>query len=169
MLYHIVAIANNRVIGKDNRLPWHFSADLKHFKQITMGQTLLMGRKTFESIYQATNGKMLPGRDINFLTKAKKLHNVPFKDFAGMRVFYYDNLDEALKGYDQPGTDLYIIGGASLYQQTLSRIDGIYLTQIHADYEGDTFYPEIPSHFKEKSRENLQENPLIEVIFLARA
>lgn len=154
MLYHIVAMAQNRVIGKENRLPWHFSSDLKHFKKLTLGETVLMGRKTFESI-----GKPLPGRE-NFVLSQSEGRTV-----QGAKSF--KSIEEALKFVSTK--HCYIIGGASLYQQTLSRIDGIYLTQIHADYEGDTFYPEIPSRFKEKLREKLQENPLIEIVFYENA
>ncbi|MBI3999372.1 MAG: dihydrofolate reductase [Candidatus Omnitrophica bacterium] len=149
MFYHVVAMAENRVIGKDNRLPWHFSSDLKHFKQLTMGNTILIGRKTFESI-----GKPLPGRE-NFVLSRKKT--------GDGNVKFFGSFEDALKNVSTP--NCYIIGGASLYQQSMTLVDGIYLTQIHAYYEGDTFYPEIPPHFKEKSKETLQENPKIEVIF----
>ena len=149
MFYHVVAMAENRVIGKDNRLPWHFLSDLKHFKQLTMGNTILIGRKTFESI-----GKPLPGRE-NFVLSRKKT--------GDGNVKFFGSFEDALKNVSTP--NCYIIGGASLYQQSMALVDGIYLTKIHALYEGDTFYPEIPPYFEEKSKETLQENPKIEVIF----
>ncbi len=124
-----------------------------------------MGRKTFESIWDATKGKMLPNREIVFLTKRGTLSAVPAEDFKKMRAFNVDNLEEALDRKNRITEDLYVIGGASIFEQTMEKIDGIYLTKIHAHYEGDTFYPEIPTHFKEKSKEILQENPKIEVIF----
>ena len=149
MFYHVVAMAENRVIGKDNRLPWHFLSDLKHFKQLTMGNTILIGRKTFESI-----GKPLPGRE-NFVLSRKKT--------GDGNVKFFGSFEDALKNVSTP--NCYIIGGASLYQQSMALVDGIYLTKIHAHYKGDTFYPEIPPYFEEKSKKILQENPKIEVIF----
>ena len=150
MIYHVVAMAKNRVIGKNNRLPWHFSADLKHFKQLTMGSTILMGRKTFESI-----GKPLPGRE-NFIVSRTPKEN---KD----HVRFFNSFEGALKNICTE--NCYVIGGAEVFKETMNQIDGIYLTSIEESYEGDVFYPEIPPHFKEKSREKLQDNPKIEVIF----
>jgi dihydrofolate reductase len=149
MLYHIVAMARNRAIGKDNRLPWHFPADLKHFKRRTMGSTVIMGRKTYESI-----GKPLPNRE-NFV-----LSRAPQKDTEHLRFF--TSYEDALKSVKTP--DAYVIGGAELYNQTIDKVDGIYLTRIGADYEGDAFYPEIPDSFDEVEIEHLQDNPTIEVV-----
>ncbi|MFZ5802406.1 MAG: dihydrofolate reductase [Candidatus Omnitrophota bacterium] len=150
-LYHVVATARGRVIGKENRLPWHFPEDLKYFKQLTLGQTVIMGRKTFESI-----GKPLPGRE-NFVLSAS------FAPRVGIRVFH--DLDSALLAAKTG--KVFIIGGASLYASTLERIDGIYLTTIDADYEGDAFYPEIPAHFRQVSSEVLRVSPRLEALFLA--
>ena len=190
MLYHVVAMAEGRVIGKDNKLPWHFPSDLKHFKQLTTGSTVLMGRKTFESILAMNGGKALPSRE-NFVLSRRKPLTPALSPQAGRgstqiplspegrgkaaggeprqergeglnSVCFFDSLGAALKAVAT--SDCYIIGGESLYRQTMDKVDGIYLTRIHADYEGDTFYPELPAHFKEKSREKLQANPLIEVI-----
>ncbi len=164
MLYHVVAMAENRVIGKEGRLPWHFSSDLKHFKQLTMGQTILMGRKTFESI-----GKPLPGRENFVLSRTKSTPLPSSPRFAGGRievegVKVFDSLENALKSASNK--KIFVIGGASLYEQTMSLADGIYLTQIHENFEGDTFYPKVPKDFKEESRTLLQENPKLEVLFL---
>ncbi len=150
MLYHVVAMADNRVIGKDNRLPWHFSEDLKFFKHLTMGQTVIMGRKTFESI-----GKSLPGRENFVLTNS---------GFQKNDVNCFGSLRQAL---DSIATDHgYIIGGAQIFEETIDQVDGIYMTRIYADYEGDTFYPHIPEFFEEEPLKILrEENPKIEVIF----
>ena len=149
MIYHVVAMARNRVIGKDNKLPWHFSADLQHFKKLTLGQTVLMGRKTFESI-----GKPLPGRE-NFV-----LTSHPQPDQAHLK--YFSSIDTALS---QVQTEhCYIIGGAKVYEQTLNHIHGIYLTRIDADYEGDAFYPVLPASFEVAKKEKLQDNPFLEII-----
>jgi len=151
MLYHIVGVANNRVIGTANKLPWHFSKDLQHFKKMTTGQTVIMGLKTFESL----GCKPLPNR-VNFI-----LDRSGQNPYAGQT--YFTSLDDALK---QVKTEhAFIIGGAELYRTTIDRVDGIYLTRIHADFQGDVFYPEIPAAFVEKSRNKLQEDPLLEVVF----
>ena len=155
-IYHVVAMSENRVIGKDGKLPWHFSADLKHFKTLTMGSTIIMGHKTFKSI----GSKPLGGRE-NFVLSHSK---IPAK--SEEHVQFFNSIDEALKNICSEKT--FIIGGASLFEQTWDKIDGVYLTQIKGTYEGDRFYPQIPSRFKEKTRETLQENPKIEVIFLSR-
>lgn len=151
MLYHIVAVANNRVIGKGNQLPWHFSKDLQHFKKMTTGQTVIMGLKTFESL----GCKALPGRTNIILDRSGQ------KPYPEQMIFA--SLDEALKHVSTAMA--FIIGGAELYRTTLDRVDGIYLTRIHADFDGDVLYPEIPAVFVEKSRSKLQDDPLLEVVF----
>jgi dihydrofolate reductase len=151
MLYHIVAVANNRVIGTANKLPWHFSKDLQHFKVTTSGQTVIMGLKTFESL----GCKALPGRTNIILDRSGQ------KPYSGQTFFA--SLDEALKSVKTEHA--FIIGGAELYRTTIDRVDAIYLTRIHADYEGDVLYPEIPTFFTEKKRLKLQDNPMLEVIF----
>ena len=154
-IYHVVAMAQNRVIGKDNKLPWHFSSDLKFFKQLTTGGTVIMGRKTYESI-----GKPLPNRENFVVTTAKPLP-------AGQEhLFFFNSIEDAKKNIQTEKA--FIIGGAQVFQQTIQAIDGIYLTKIDAEYEGDTFYPPVPYKFLEKSRTPLQENPKIEVIFYER-
>ncbi len=158
MLYHIVAVANNRVIGRQNRLPWHFSSDLKHFKQLTLGMTVIMGRKTFESI-----GKPLPGRKNFILSRSPNAGSAQ----QSLDLKFFNSLDEALKQVSTP--DAFIIGGAEIYRQTIGQVDGIWLTRIEGNYEGDAFYPEIPAVFKETTRKTLQNNPLIEsVLYLKK-
>ena len=161
MLYHVVAMAKNRVIGKNNQLPWHFSEDLKHFKNLTTNSTVIMGRKTFESI-----GKPLPNR-VNFVLTRSKFNQSepPPKDdkVQAGNLRFFDSFEKAVQQVTTP--EAYIIGGANLYEQTIEKVQGIYLTHIEADYEGDAFYPEIPSTFNEKSRHLLAENPRLEVIF----
>ncbi len=152
MLYQILAMAQNRVIGKNNALPWHFASDFKHFKETTMGQTVLMGLNTFRSL-----PKLLPGREnfvLNWTTDG-------FKDAEHLK--YFDSIERALAAVKTK--HCFVIGGASLYKQTLEMVDGIYLTFIHQDFEGDAYYPEIPTSFVERSRKKLQDNPLLEVIF----
>ena len=155
----MVAMTEGRVIGKNNRLPWHFPADLKNFKKLTMGGTVIMGRKTFESI-----GKPLPGRD-NFVVSHK-----PGPE--GERLKFFPSPEEALVNIQTQKA--FIIGGQSLYEQTLDRIDGIYLTLIEGTYEGDAFYPlgsveeMTKAGFKVVSRHRPQEERKLEFVELRR-
>jgi dihydrofolate reductase len=124
----IAAMSANRVIGKDNDLPWRLPADWKHFKSLTMGHHLIMGRKTFESI-----GQPLPGRTTVVVTRQT--------GYAPEGVLVARSIDQALQmaaGDDE----VFVAGGAQLYQQMLPRADRLYLTTIHEEFEGDTDFPE---------------------------
>lgn len=125
----IVAMSKNRVIGRDNKMPWHLSADLKRFRAITMNSPILMGRKTFESI-----GKPLDGRTNLILSKNE--HYQP----QGCLVF--NSLESALAVAKNHGDELFIIGGATLYEIALPLAQRLYLTDIQAEFDGDTFFPE---------------------------
>jgi len=154
-LYHIVAVAAHQVIGKGNKLPWHFSEDMKFFKQKTMGSTVIMGRKTWESL-----GKPLPGR-VNFIL-SKTMAAVSGQDSGqGSRVFR--SLGEALG--EVKTSEAFIIGGAELYRQTLPFVDGIFMTRIPGEYDGDAFYPALPDSFVERSRTVLRDDPRIEAVY----
>ena len=153
MIYHVVAVAENNVIGHDNKLPWHFSSDLKFFKSLTTGNTVVMGRKTFDRI-----GKALPDRDNIVISRAA---HAPV---AG--VTFVTSIEEALKKAQRG--DTFIIGGATIYRETLKAIDGVYLTRIHASFPGDAFYPGVPEGFREVSRTPLQDDPKIEVLLYRR-
>ena len=129
----IVAMAQNRVIGRNNSLPWYLPNDLKYFKQVTMGKPILMGRKTFESI-----GKPLPGRTNIVMTRNQ--------NWSAEGVKVVSSLDAAvalaqaiaeIDGQDE----LMIIGGDQIYQSALSSVDRIYLTEVHAEVEGDAYFP----------------------------
>jgi len=124
----IAALARNRVIGRDNRLPWHLPADLRFFKQTTMGKPLLMGRRTWESI-----GRPLPGRRMIVLSRDL--------DYQAPGCTVARSLDEAL---DVAGAvpELMVIGGAALYQQTLPRAARLYLTRVDMDVPGDVWFPD---------------------------
>ena len=168
-LYHVVAVANNNVMGKNNQLPWpKLSADLKFFKDLTTDQgkggVILMGRKTFQSI-----GRALPNR-INYVLSRSLVEPAEFKIIkrSEEKVYFFQSLQDALDKYLPNADKIYIIGGAEIFKQTMDKIDGIYLTRIYADYKGDTYYPldlETSDLFKEKSRTLLQENPKIEVLY----
>ena len=124
----IAAMAANRVIGRDNRLPWHLSADLKRFKRLTLGHTLIMGRKTFESI-----GRPLPGRSTIVVTRQT--------GYAPPGVQIARSVPEAL-ALAQGDEEVFIAGGAELFRETLPVADRLYLTLIEKDFEGDTFFPD---------------------------
>ena len=144
----IVAMASNRIIGSNNQLPWHLSADLKKFKQLTMNHPILMGRKTYESI-----GRPLPGRT-NIIISRDPTYQQP-----GCLVF--NQISEALS-YCRDQTELFVIGGASFYRALLPSADCIYLTAIHQVFDGDTFFPEIPvDEWHEFSREDIDDDPSV--------
>ncbi|OGT27092.1 MAG: dihydrofolate reductase [Gammaproteobacteria bacterium RIFCSPLOWO2_02_FULL_42_14] len=123
----IAAVSSNRVIGNNNRLPWHLPADLKHFKNLTLGKPVIMGRKTFDSI-----GKPLPNRRNIVISRDKNLV------IAGCEIFY--SIDSALQAVSSE-PEVMIIGGANLYAQTIARADQLYLTIIDAKIDGDAFFP----------------------------
>jgi len=124
----VVALAANGVIGRDNGLPWHLPADLQHFKRITMGKPILMGRKTWEAI-----GRPLPGRTSIVITR-----NTGYRA-PGCIVTH--SIEAALQAAAERGDEAMVIGGAEFYCQLLPRTDTIYLTRIQAGFEGDTFFP----------------------------
>jgi dihydrofolate reductase len=126
----IVAMARNRVIGRDNRLPWRLPADLRRFKELTMGHTLLVGRKTFESI-----GRPLPGRTMLVASRRE--------GYAPKGVQVVRSVQEALEVAREGGeTELFVAGGAEIYRQTLPVADRLYLTRIEEDVPGDAYFPE---------------------------
>jgi dihydrofolate reductase len=143
----IVAAADNRCIGINNRLPWHLPEDLRFFKRVTMGKPIIMGRKTFESI-----GKPLPGRTNIVISNNKNYSH------EGTRVA--GSLDEAIKIaetvalYD--GKDeVMVIGGAGIYRLCLPIADRLYYTKVHASVNGDAFFPEVKwSEWKLLSQED---------------
>ena len=125
----IVAIAQNFAIGKDGKLPWHYSADLKFFKQTTSGNAIVMGRKTFESV-----NKPLPGR-INIVITRQA-------DWEAVGVTVARDLQDALKKAAETNCkEAFVIGGGEIYKWALSITDIIYLTRVHVQMEGDTFFP----------------------------
>lgn len=125
----IVAVSDNGVIGFENSLPWRLSSDLKRFKSITMGNSILMGRKTFESL-----PKLLPGRKTVILTRQ------PNYEVDGAVVV--DSLETAID-VCRDETEAFVIGGAEIYDQAIALASKIYLTKVHAQIEGDTFFPKI--------------------------
>ena len=131
----IAAISLNRVIGKENKIPWHLPDDLKWFKQITQGGILVMGRKTFESI-----GKPLPGRETFVLTRGHWTH--PDVKTA--------SIPELLSSHSKEPRPLFVCGGAEIYNQLLPYCSDLYLTVVNQVVEGDAFFTEFESLFKLK-------------------
>lgn len=129
MISMIVAMDNNRAIGKDNELLWHLPDDFQYFKAVTMGKPILMGRKTFESI-----GRPLPGRENVVVTRDKS--------FSAEGVTVVNSIDAALEATQQYD-EVMVIGGANLYQQMLPLADKLYVTLVRHAFEGDVFFPEI--------------------------
>ena len=142
MLNLIVAVAHNNVIGIAGKMPWHLPAELAYFKRITMGHSIVMGRKTFDSI-----GRPLPGRR-NIVVTANSAWRRDGVEVAG-------NIKAALSMIE--GSSAFVIGGATLYEAALPVADRVYLTAIDATVEGDTFFPELaPENWREVSRERCE-------------
>ena len=145
----IVAMGRNRVIGKDNGLPWRLPADLKHFKNVTLGHPVLMGRKTFESI-----GRPLPGRTNIVITRQK--------NYKPEGCLMAGSIQEAL-ALAQDADEAFVIGGASIFEKTIPLAWRLYVTLIDHEFEGDTLFSGIdPSLWVEKERQSFRadnENP----------
>jgi dihydrofolate reductase len=131
IISHIVARSENFVIANNNKLPWHLPADLKYFKDVTMGHHVLMGRKNFEA-----EGKLLKGRTNIILTRQK--------DYKVDGASVFTDLEKAIEFARVNGeSELFVIGGSEIYKQTMEFTDKIYLTIIHNDFGGNIFYPEL--------------------------
>lgn len=126
----IAALSANNVIGRDNQVPWRLSTDMKRYKALTMGHHLLTGRKTFESV-----GKPLPGRTTVVITRDP--------GFRAEGVIVVHTLDEAIRVAREAGdAEPFINGGAEIYRQSLHLADRMYLTRVHTEVEGDTWFPD---------------------------
>jgi dihydrofolate reductase len=132
----IAAVAENGVIGKGNKLPWHLPADLRFFKKTTLGHPIIMGRKNFESI-----GKILPGRTNIMLTR-----NANFAETENLKIAH--SLTEAFEISRETGTEeCFVIGGAEIYKEALPFCQKLYITKVHGIFEGNTFMPEFEKDF----------------------
>jgi len=138
MIKIIAAMSKNRVIGDSNSLIWSLPNDLKRFKQLTTGQTVIMGRKTYESI-----GRPLPNRRNIIITRDE--------NYEAIGCEIVNSLEEALL---LSGEDCFIIGGGEIYKQSLPIADKIYLTLIQEDFQGDTSFPELGDEWVKISRED---------------
>ena len=142
MLSIIVAKAKNNIIGKENKLIWHLPEDLKHFKELTTGHTMIMGRKTFESL-----GRVLPNRKHVVFSQ-----NPDFKVDDENVEIVHSMLQ--IQEYIENEEENFVIGGAMIYNLLMPYVTKMYVTQINKDFEGDTFFPRIDENiWKEISRE----------------
>lgn len=147
MLSIVVAISENNVIGKNNKLLWHIPEDMKRFKELTTGHTIIMGRKTFESI-----GKVLPDRRHIILTRDSEY------------VVNNENVDivndiNELDSYIDETEENFIIGGAIIYNQLIKRADKVYMTKIHKVFDGDAYFPKLSeTEWKEVERKQGPKN-----------
>lgn len=141
----IVAMAENRVIGNGNKMPWHLPADLKHFKTVTNGHPVLMGRKTFESI-----GKPLPNRTNMIITRDRQ--------YSAQDCLIVNDLNTALSmAQEIDQNEIFVIGGAEIYRQLLPKVQRLYVTEIHHPFQGDAHFPELDvSEWQEVAREDHQ-------------
>ena len=149
----IVAVSRNGVIGMDNQLPWHLPDDLRYFKSVTMGKPLIMGRKTHESI-----GRPLPGRTNIVITRQT--------DYQAEGIVVVNTLQQGLDKAEAISSEagheeVMVIGGAEIYQQALLQADRLYITHVHADVEGDAFFPEVNWNcWQEVQREDHAADPV---------
>ena len=141
----ICAMAKNRTIGRNNSLPWYLPEDLKYFKHTTMGSTIIMGRKTFDSL-----GRVLPGRPHVVISRSAL--SLPENCYAAR------SLQEAISTAQTLAEqgEVVVIGGAEIYRQALPLVDRLYLTEVHIEPEGDTWFPELnPGDWQETEREDV--------------
>lgn len=165
MISAVAAIGKNRVLGKNNELLWPIPDDLKRFKELTMGHPVIMGRKTFESIL-STLKKPLPDRTNIVVTRSKKLPKLNAEQSEGEAVGVFcevilaDSVKDAIeKACVASGSEeIFIIGGAQIYEQALPFVDRLYLTLIEAEEEGDAFFPPYETIFTKKLSEESREH-----------
>lgn len=145
MISLIAAMDSKKGIGKDGKIPWHIAEDFKHFKSLTMGHPIIMGRKTFEAI-----GKALPGRTNIVIT-----HNLDLARRQIEGIILVGSVEEAMeKAKTAPGSEeIFVIGGGQIYTQVMGIADKLYLTIIKGDFKADTFFPEY-QNFKKVSEES---------------
>jgi len=142
----ICAMDENMVIGRNNALPWHLPEDLKYFKRTTMGKCIIMGRRTFESI-----GRPLPGRTNIIVTRSRdyEVENARVVDSLSDAIELAENVS-FIEGVDEA----FVIGGAELYRHALPYVDRLHLTMVHAEIDGDTYFPDFDvNEWEQVSRE----------------
>jgi dihydrofolate reductase len=139
----IAAIAENRVIGRDNKMPWNLPSDRKHFHALTRGHAIIMGRKTFESI-----GRPLSQRTNIVLTRQR--------DYRAAGAIVVHDVESAFAACGA-ADEVFICGGEEVFRETIANVDRIYLTVIHQHVEGDAYFPEIPENYAEVERQEVED------------
>lgn len=143
----IVAVADNNVIGKDNKMPWHIPEDFKHFKEITMGKPCIMGRKTYESILDQL-GKPLPGRTSIVVSRS---------DYQHEGAISTNSLEKAIiEAKKHNEEEIMVIGGSQIYALALPIANRIYLTRVHQEPDGDAFFPQFGADWSETNVEHYE-------------
>jgi len=150
----IAAMAENRAIGNKNAIPWDIPSDQKRFRDITMGHVVIFGRKTFEII-----GRPLSGRKNIVLTRQR--------DYRAEGAVVTHSLDEAFAACKDAG-EVFICGGGMVFHETIALAQRVYLTIIHASFEGDVFFPEMPKYFIEIKREEITDMPPYSFVLFER-
>ncbi len=146
MVSIIVARARNGMIGKENDFPWHLSSDLKHFRALTIGKTIIMGRGNYDHLMLRI-GKMLPGRTSIVVTRNP--------NFSVPGVIIAHSFEEALQIANADEQEIFVVGGAKLYAYALPFADKIYMTEVDAEFDGDAFFPALDKKdWQEVSRES---------------
>ena len=152
MIAIIVAMDKNRVIGKNNKIPWHIAEEVKNFKKLTTGNTVIMGRKTFESI-----GKPLPKR--NNIILSTSMSQIPGVDVC-------KTFDEGIIMAKSYGKDIFIIGGGTVYEQAIPLADKMFISYVKGEYDGDAFFPEFDE--KEWHAEKKEDHAEFELLVYVR-
>lgn len=145
MLALIVAYARGRVIGNKGRIPWRIKGEQKRFKELTTGNVVIMGRRTYEEI-----GRPLPNRTTIVVSSTMREADLSKSSGNGGEIYLACSLKEALELAKDKGGNIYISGGAGLYAEVIDMVDKMYITQIEADIEGDTFFPEFDEELFDK-------------------
>lgn len=146
MINIVVAKASNNVIGAKNDLIWHLPNDLKHFKNLTSGHPIIMGRKTYESL-----GRPLPNRTNIVVTRDS--------NWTADGIVKVNSLEKAIDSALKIDEDIYIIGGGNIYKQAMEFTDILYITEVHHEFDGDTYFPEIDTDdWEEIERENFKKD-----------
>lgn len=143
----IAALSEDRIIGKDNKLPWRIPSDLKRFRELTVGHSIIMGRRTFESL-----GRPLPER-VNIVVTSND-------SFIAQGCLRSKSLEEAISLAKREEERVFIIGGGQIYEQAISMADRLYLTVVKGEFTGDTFFPDYSEFSKKISEEHGQSNGL---------
>lgn len=145
MIAIIAAMAKNRVIGRDGKIPWHLQEDRKHFREMTMGQVVVMGRRTWQEI-----GAPLPGRVTALVSTTCRIQTD--------EIFTVPSLEEAIRQSAKryPDRDIFLCGGAAIYREGMAFADRIYLTVIDGGAAGDTYFPEITKEYRLEQEKKME-------------